>query len=178
MWRVMPPRAARDSSGSAATASPSRCPLLPVATTSRGCRPTASGSPSTCIRHTCRSGSTGTADGGPQLSPDGHWLAYASDESGRGREIYVRAFPGPGGPWQVSDGGGNEPQWNPRGGELFYRTGSRMMAVPVDTTAGFSAGKPHELFRGDYLPSWSGYVRANYDVSPDGQRFLMKACAT
>ena len=113
-----------------------------------------------------------TADGGPQLSPDGRWLAYASDESG-GREVYVRAFPGPGGPWQVSLGGGNEPQWNPRGGELFYRNGNRMMAVPVDTTADFSAGKPHELFKGDYDPSHGGYVRANYDVSPDGQRFLM-----
>ena len=114
-----------------------------------------------------------TADGGPQLSPDGRWLAYASDESGGGREVYVRAFPGTGGPWQVSVGGGNEPQWSPRGGELFYRNGNRMMAVPVDTTAGFSAGKPHELFRGDYLTSFGGYVRANYDVSSDGQRFLM-----
>jgi serine/threonine-protein kinase len=114
-----------------------------------------------------------TADGGPQLSPDGRWLAYASDESGSGREVYVRAFPGPGGPWQASVGGGNEPQWNPRGGELFYRNGDRMMAVPVDTTAGFSAGKPHELFKGNYAPSHGGYVRANYDVSPDGRRFLM-----
>src|SRR5262249_49902003 len=53
------------------------------------------------------------ADGAPQLSPDGHWVVYASDESERGREIYVRAFPGPGGPWQISNDGGNEPQWNP-----------------------------------------------------------------
>jgi serine/threonine-protein kinase len=114
-----------------------------------------------------------TADGGPQLSVDGRWVAYASDESGRGREIFVRAFPGPGGPWQVSTEGGNEPQWNPNGRELFYRNGQRMMAVDVDTTAGFTSGKPHVLFEGDFNTVLNGYVRANYDVSPDGQRFLM-----
>jgi eukaryotic-like serine/threonine-protein kinase len=116
---------------------------------------------------------TRTADGAPQLSPDGHWLAYASDESGDGREIYVRAFPGLAGPWQVSTGGGNEPQWNPRGGELFYRSGNRMMAATISTEHGFAVGKPRELFEGDYLTTFGGYARANYDVSPDGQRFLM-----
>ena len=113
-----------------------------------------------------------TAEGAPQLSPDGRWLAYV-DEAGGGREIFVRAYPGPGGPWQISSGGGNEPQWNPQGGELFYRIGDRMMAVRVDTRSGFSAGVPRELFRGNFLTTFGGYVRANYDVSHDGQHFVM-----
>jgi serine/threonine-protein kinase len=115
---------------------------------------------------------TRTADGAPELSPDGHWLAYANDD-GQGREVFVRAYPGPGGPWQVSSGGGNEPKWNPRGGELFYRQGTRMMAVDVNAGTAFSAGKPHQLFEGDYTPTFGGYVRANYDVSSDGKNFLM-----
>jgi eukaryotic-like serine/threonine-protein kinase len=116
---------------------------------------------------------SGAADGAPQLSPDGRWVAYASDESGRGREIFVRAFRGPGGPWRVSTEGGNEPQWNPNGRELFYRSGQKMMAVDLDTAAGFTSGKPHVLFEGDFDAAFNGFVRANYDVSPDGQRFLM-----
>jgi hypothetical protein len=117
--------------------------------------------------------SEGAADGAPQLSPDGHWVAYAADESGRGREIFVRAFPGPGGPWRVSTEGGNEPQWNPNGKEVFYRSGRKMMAVDIETGTGFAPGKPHVLFEGDFDPAFNGGVRANYDVSPDGQRFLM-----
>lgn len=116
---------------------------------------------------------TDSADGAPQLSPDGRWLAYASAQAGRGRQIYVRAFPGPGGPWQVSMDGGNEPQWNPRGGELFFRNGRRMVAVDVDTRDGFRASKPRTLFEGEFDQVRLGYARANYDVSPDGQRFLM-----
>jgi Tol biopolymer transport system component len=115
---------------------------------------------------------TRTMDGAPELSPDGHWLAYASEESGQ-REIYVQAFPGPGGRWQVSADGGNEPRWNPNGRELFYRSGDRMMAVDVSTRGGFAAGKPRRLFAGDYVRTFGGYVRAQYDVSPDGGRFLM-----
>lgn len=112
------------------------------------------------------------ADGGPQISPDGRWLAYASDESGR-REIYVEAFPGREGKWQVSTDGGNEPQWNRNGRELFYREGRKMMAAEITEQAGLIVGKPHELFEGDYWPAPSGYVRAQYDVSPNGERFLM-----
>jgi Tol biopolymer transport system component len=106
----------------------------------------------------------------PKFSPDGKWLAYSSDESGR-REIYVQPYPGPGGKWQISTDGGQEPVWNPKGGELFYRSGSRIMAVDVDTKSGFSAGKPRMLFDGPYLPTTASFPY--YDVSPDGQRFLM-----
>jgi serine/threonine-protein kinase len=115
---------------------------------------------------------TRAAEGAPQLSPDGRWMAYASEESGR-REIYVQAYPGPGGRWQVSSDGGNEPLWSASGRELFYRSGDRMMGVDISTEGEFLAGKPRQLFEGSYVRSSAGYVRANYDVSPDGQRFLM-----
>jgi len=115
---------------------------------------------------------TRAADGAPQLSPDGRWMAYASEESGR-REIYVQAYPGPGGRWQVSSDGANEPLWSANGRELFYRSGDRMMAVDISTDGEFLAGKPRQLFEGSYVRASAGYVRAQYDVSPDGQRFLM-----
>ena len=91
-------------------------------------------------------------DTAPRFSPDGKWLAYSSNESGR-REIYVQPYPGPGGKWQISTDGGQEPVWNPKGGELFYRSGSKIMAVQVDTKSGFAAGKPQMLFEGPYLPT-------------------------
>jgi len=106
----------------------------------------------------------------PAFSPDGHWLAYASDESGR-FEIYVQPYPGPGGKYQVSTDGGTEPIWNPHGKELFYRSGEKMMAADIAMQPSFSAGKPKMLFQGPYLPSAITYPY--YDVSPDGQRFLM-----
>jgi Tol biopolymer transport system component len=112
-------------------------------------------------------------DGGPELSPDGHWLAYATDDGSGHREVFVQPYPGPGGKWQVSTDGGNEPLWNPNGRELFYRNGDRMMAVDITTQPGFAAGKPRQLFKGSYLTAYAGWVRPNYDVSPDGQRFLM-----
>jgi serine/threonine-protein kinase len=115
---------------------------------------------------------TRAADGAPQLSPDGRWMAYASEESGR-REIYVQAYPGPGGRWQISNDGGNEPLWSASGRELFYRSGDRMMAADISTEGEFIAGTPRQLFEGTYLRTSAGYARANYDVSPDAQRFLM-----
>jgi len=106
----------------------------------------------------------------PRFSPDGRWLAYISDESGR-YEVYVQPFPGPGGKWQISTEGGTEPVWNPNGRELFYRNGDKMMAVDIATQSGFVAGKPRMLFEGRYqrTPATS----PDYDVSADGQRFLM-----
>jgi serine/threonine-protein kinase len=113
------------------------------------------------------------------FSPDGHWLAYESNESGR-FEVYVRPFPpGPGGKVQISTQGGLEPVWSRNGRELFYRSGDRMMAVEISSRrdsngafpSGFSAGVPRLLFEGHY--QFSGLVSSDYDVSPDGQRFLM-----
>ncbi len=106
----------------------------------------------------------------PRFSPDGRWLAYISNESGR-YEIYVQPYPGPGGKWPISTEGGTEPAWNPNGRELFYRSGYKMMAVDVSTRPGFAAGKPRMLFEGRYEPTPATFP--NYDVSPDGQRFLM-----
>ncbi len=106
----------------------------------------------------------------PRFSPDGRWLAYTSNESGR-YEIYVQPYPGPGGKWQISTEGGMEPAWNPNGRELFYRSGDKMMAVDIATQPSFAAGKPRMLFLGPYERSPA--TSPNYDVSPDGQRFLM-----
>jgi Tol biopolymer transport system component/predicted Ser/Thr protein kinase len=109
-------------------------------------------------------------EGAPRFSPDGRWLAYISEEAGR-YEIYVQPYPGPGGKWQISTEGGTEPVWNPNGRELFYRTGDKMMAVDITTQPSFAAGKPRMLFEGQYEKTPSTFP--NYDVSPDGQHFLM-----
>jgi Tol biopolymer transport system component len=106
----------------------------------------------------------------PRFSPDGSWLAYVSDESGRG-EVYIQSYPGPGGKRQITTEGGTEPVWNPNGREMFYRSGGKMMAVDIATQPSFLVGKPRLLFEGPYLPS--PLAPPNYDVSPDGQRFLM-----
>ena len=106
----------------------------------------------------------------PRFSPDARWLAYVSNESGR-FEVYVQPYPGPGGKWQISTEGGMEPVCNPNGRELFFRNGDKMMAVDIATQPSFVAGKPKVLFAGPYLPT--PLTTPNYDVSPDGQRFLM-----
>jgi tRNA A-37 threonylcarbamoyl transferase component Bud32 len=107
------------------------------------------------------------------LSPDGRWIAYESDETGRD-EIYVRPFPPAqsGGPRQISSAGGAEPLWGRSGREIFYRAKSgEMMAVPVTTTPTFAPGTPHVLFPAGKYTNQASY-RA-YDVSPDDRRFLM-----
>ena len=106
----------------------------------------------------------------PVFSPDAHWLAYASDESGRS-EIYVQPFPGPGGKWQISTEGGIEPVWARNSRELFYRKGDKMMTVQITTQPAFTAGSPRLLFEGRFEVSGNGV--AGYDVSLDNQRFLM-----
>jgi len=84
----------------------------------------------------------------------------------------VRPFPGPGGKWQISTEGGVEPVWARNGRELFYRNGDKMMAVAVETKPTFTAAKPTLLFERHYAASPQSLL-ANYDVSLDGQRFLM-----
>ena len=104
------------------------------------------------------------------ISPDGRWLAYASNVSGQ-YGIYVRPFPNvEEGQWLISKDGGTQPLWAPDGRELFYLApGSRLMAVGVETKPGFTPGDAQELFGGYYARQG----RRTYDVSPDGERFLM-----
>ena len=113
------------------------------------------------------------AEWGARFSPDGRWLAYSSNESSQ-FEVYVQPFPvpGPAGApkWQVSTEGGSEPVWARNGRELFYRNGDKLMAVDVTLRPSFSRGNPRLLFQGDYFAL---VHLTNYDVSPDGQRFLM-----
>ena len=109
-------------------------------------------------------------EGEAVFSPGGHWLAYVSNESGR-NEVYVQPYPGPGGKWQISTAGGGEPVWARNGRELFFRNGDEMMAVDVTTEPTFSAGTPRLLFEGTFITST--VFRGNYDVAPDGQRFVM-----
>jgi eukaryotic-like serine/threonine-protein kinase len=105
----------------------------------------------------------------PRFSPDGKWLAYVSDESGR-NDVYVQPFPGPGPKWLVSTEGGIDPVWSRDGRELFYRHGDQMMVVPVAPRVEFSADHPRRLFEMRFDAGDNG---PNYDVSPDGKWFLM-----
>ena len=111
-------------------------------------------------------------DGGGQFSPDGHWMAYASNESGQ-FQVYVHPYPGPDRKRQVSALGGTHPKWNPNGKELFYRNGNKMMVVDVSRRDGdLVLGQPRVLFEHRYAFG-SALTVANYDVSPNGQRFVM-----
>jgi serine/threonine-protein kinase len=105
----------------------------------------------------------------PQLSPDGRYVAYVSDESGR-NEVYVQPFGSSGTKFRISTDGGSEILWG-ENGEIFYRADNHLMAVPVRTHPTLEIGKPQRLFEGPYLRS-SGRS-TNFDVSADGQRFLM-----
>jgi Tol biopolymer transport system component len=109
------------------------------------------------------------SEAAPAFSPDGRFVAYRSDESGRA-EVYVRTYPEEGGRWQVSTEGGDSPLWSRDGRELFYRHRNKVMAVTVSTQGGFRASRPVELFEGDFA---TDYVNRAYDLSRDGQRFLM-----
>ena len=104
-------------------------------------------------------------------SPDGEWLVYGSDETGR-REVYVQRTSGVGGKRQVSNAGGTQPVWSPDGTEIFYRDDTRMFGVPVTSANDeLALGEPQVLFEGDFAPGLFGFV--NYDVTADGERFLM-----
>jgi Tol biopolymer transport system component len=108
-----------------------------------------------------------------QISPDGKWVAYASDESGVW-EIYVTSFPGAAGKWQVSRGGGSEPRWRGDGKEVFYIAPSGMlMAVPVNGEGIFATGTPTTLFQVHGRAPISSTDVFTYDVAKDGNRFLV-----
>jgi hypothetical protein len=118
-------------------------------------------------------------EGSAKFSPDGRWVAYSSDESGK-PEIYVQPFPGLGPKIQISNAGGTDPVWRRNGGELYYRQANKMMAVSVAPAGSdLRASAPKALFEGNYYEGtgasceMGGPAAANYDVTPDGQRFLM-----
>jgi hypothetical protein len=110
-------------------------------------------------------------DGGPQLSPDGHWLLCQSNPSGQ-TEIFVRRYPALDRPYPVSAGGGFQARWSRSGREIYYRSGQRMIAVSVDTSGAEPVfGTPATLFTSDYGVG-IGVSIPNYDVTSDG-RFIM-----
>jgi len=109
-----------------------------------------------------------------QLSPDGHWMAYVSNETGR-NELWVRACPGPGEKYPISADGGFNAAWARDQSELFYvvfepsgRVGMRV--VRIAPGAGFKSGQPRQLFDGDYE---TATPMRSYDIMPDGQHFIM-----
>ena len=106
----------------------------------------------------------------PAVSPDGSWMAYDANTSGQ-FEVYVQRFPTLGGLQKISIDGGNQPLWSPDGRELFYRSldGTRLMVVTIETGPAITAGDPELVFEGQYFSN----RRRNYDIAPDGQRFLM-----
>ncbi len=97
------------------------------------------------------------------FSPDGRWMAYLSNESGKS-EVYVTAFPGPGGKWQISNEGAIGFVWAPDGRAIFYRKDNKFWRVAITTSPSFSAARPELLFEGDY---------GDWAIAPDGKRFLM-----
>ncbi len=107
----------------------------------------------------------------PRISPDGRWLAYTSNESGR-YEIYVQRFPEGSGKWQISTRGGEGVRWRGDGKELFYFNAGEIFAVPIEVRDGrLASGVPQTLFTVASLNSHS------WDVTADGQRFLIPVAA-
>ncbi|MEO7658071.1 MAG: hypothetical protein ABIU09_11870, partial [Pyrinomonadaceae bacterium] len=109
----------------------------------------------------------------PQFSPDGRWVSYVSDESGRA-EVYVRSFGSAGGQWQISTSGGDQLMWNPKGKEIFYMGFDRTLySVPYEAGESFQPGKPEVLFPTRIAASGIADERNNYLITPDGLRFLL-----
>ena len=112
----------------------------------------------------------------PMFSPDGHWLAYSSNETGR-NEVYVRPFPGPGGKWQISTGGGSYPTWSRARHELFYGTASgQIMVAPFTVESdSFRVEKPRLWSDARFLERGPNRV---FDLHTDGERFVVAAAQT
>jgi Tol biopolymer transport system component len=106
----------------------------------------------------------------PEISPDGRWLAYTSDETGR-EEVYVQSFPGKERRWPISSEGGTQPLWARSGKELFFRRSNQVWAVDFRADTDVPPGKPHLLF--DQPGFAPGGPQRSYDVSLDGKGFLM-----
>jgi serine/threonine-protein kinase len=108
------------------------------------------------------------------VSPDNRWLAYEANDSGT-FQIYVRSFPDVNRErWQVSTNGGVQPLWNQNGQELFYfAPDGALMRVPVGSASEWKSGAPSVVVRGTYVVATGGNIPRDYDVTPDGQRFLM-----
>jgi len=102
-----------------------------------------------------------------RFSPDGRWIASNSAQSGRA-QIYLQAFPGPGERVQVSTDGGREPVWAPDGSQLYFRNGTKLMAVDVRTRPALAVGKPRLVFEGNFVLS-----HHDYGILPDGRHFIM-----
>ncbi|MBD3869549.1 MAG: PD40 domain-containing protein, partial [Acidobacteria bacterium] len=117
---------------------------------------------------------TEAAETGLRFSPDGRFVTYVSDETGR-YEVYVAEFPGPGGKRQISNDGGRQPIWSQDGSEIFFRSRRRLLAVPVRTSPSFEAGGQQELFLGPYEGVLGQQGIPNYDVAADRQSFIMLA---
>jgi Tol biopolymer transport system component len=126
------------------------------------------GEPQAVVQTPAAEGQVGAA-----LSPDGRWLAYASNVTGQ-QEIWVRPYPGPGAPVRVSPNSGAEPVWAKNGRELYYLEGNKLMSVAVEARADFNFKPPALLFENNYV---RGGQPPSYDVAADG-RFLVIKSAT
>jgi Tol biopolymer transport system component len=115
---------------------------------------------------------TSSAEGGGSFSPHGKWIAYVSNYTGR-EEVYIKSFPASGAPKPVSVNGGNEPVWSRDGTELFYRENKKMMVVSIQYDSTISFKTPEVLFEGSALKNYLGQGISNYEISPDGKRFIM-----
>jgi dipeptidyl aminopeptidase/acylaminoacyl peptidase len=117
------------------------------------------------------------SEGSPKFSPNGAWLAYSSNEGGQ-PEVFAKAYPG-GQTVPISTGGGTDPLWRHDGRQLYYRLGDLMMVVDISYGSSLTVSKPRVLWRGNYGAGagsscgMPGPTSANYDVTPDGERFLM-----
>ena len=115
--------------------------------------------------------STRASERDPMFSPDGRWIAYTSNESSQG-DVYVRAFPGPGGPWRISTAGGRYPRWSAAANELLFLDATTVMVASYSTAGGsFQAGKPRQWTPATVLATGA----SPYDLHPDGTRIATTA---